>query len=119
MRGVQSGDDAIRDGLKAWAKYPSLYRISIIGVEALTSKSTRIATVFDVTVRNTMVNEIKKAMARKYELTYRAILEEIVAGPIVHADETKGVVYGGGHYVWIFANLTSVAYVYSASRDPS
>jgi Transposase IS66 family len=37
----------------------------------------------------------------------------------VHADETKGVVYGGGHYVWIFANLNSVAYVYSASRETS
>jgi hypothetical protein len=28
-------------------------------------------------------------------------------------------VYGGGHYVWIFANMTDVAYVYSASRDTS
>jgi predicted RecB family nuclease len=76
-----------------------------------------IATVFGVTVRHRMVNDIKQAMARKYEPTYRAILEQIVAGPIVHADETKGVVYGGGHYVWIFANLNSVAYVYSPSRE--
>jgi len=68
-----------------------------------------IATVFDVTVLNTMVNTIKRAMAKKYEPTYRAILEQIVAGPVVHADETKGVVYGGGHYVWIFASLVSVA----------
>ena len=37
----------------------------------------------------------------------------------MHADETKGVVFGGGHYVWIFANLTSVAYVYSPSREAS
>src|SRR5205823_11421925 len=29
------------------------------------------------------------------------------------------VVYGGGHYVWIFANMTSIVYVYSASRDAS
>ena len=27
------------------------------------------------------------------------------------------MVYGGGHYVWIFTNLTSVAYVYSPSRE--
>jgi len=78
-----------------------------------------IATVFDVTVLNTMVNDIKKAMARKYEPTYHAILKQIVTGPVVHADETKGVVYGGGHYVWIFANLNSVAYLYSASREAS
>jgi len=78
-----------------------------------------IATVFDVTVLNTMVNDIKQAMAKKYEPTYHAILKQIVTGPVVHADETKGVVYGGGHYVWIFANLNSVAYVYSASREAS
>ena len=64
-----------------------------------------------------MVNEIKRKMAQKYEPTYRAILAQLADGLVVHADETKGVVYGGGHYVWIFANLTSVAYVYSASRD--
>ncbi len=37
----------------------------------------------------------------------------------MHADETKGVVHEGGHYVWIFANMTSVASVYSASHDGS
>jgi predicted RecB family nuclease len=78
-----------------------------------------IATVFGVTVLKSMVNDIKRAMARKYEPTYHAILKQILAGPVVHVDETKGVVYGGGHYVWIFANLTSVAYVYSASREAS
>ena len=66
-----------------------------------------------------MVSDIKSAMAKKYEPTYRQILEQIARGPLVHADETKGVVYGGGHYVWVFANLTSVAYVYSASREAS
>ena len=45
--------------------------------------------------------------------TYRGILRQIAKGGLVHADETKGVVKGGGHYVWVFANLTTVAYVYS------
>src|SRR6266404_2761521 len=40
-------------------------------------------------------------------------------GPLGQAGKTRGVVYGGGHYIWIFANLTSVAYVYSASREVS
>jgi predicted RecB family nuclease len=78
-----------------------------------------IATVFDISILGTKVNDIKREMARKYEPTYRTILGQIANGPVVHADETKGVVYGGGHYVWIFANLTSVAYVYSASREAS
>ncbi len=79
--------------------------------------SEHVATVFDIPITNTMVHDIKIAMATKYEPTYRRILEQIASGSLVHADETKGVVYGGGHYVWIFANLTSVAYVYWASRE--
>src|SRR5262249_23711908 len=78
-----------------------------------------IATIFNVPMTTTTANDTKMALAKKYEPTYRQILEHIASGPLVHADETKGVVYGGGHYVWIFANMTSVAYVYSASRDAS
>jgi Transposase IS66 family len=78
-----------------------------------------VVTVFDVPITTTLAHDTKALMAKKYEPTYRRILEQIASGPLVHADETKGVVYGGGHYVWIFANLTSVAYVYSASREAS
>ena len=51
-----------------------------------------IATVFDVTILKSMVHDIKESMAKKYEPTYRAILEQIAGGLVVHADETKGVV---------------------------
>jgi hypothetical protein len=81
--------------------------------------SEHLATVFNVPIVGTMANDMKSVMARTYEPTYRSILKKITSGPLVHADETKGVVYGGGHYVWVFANLTSVAYVYSPSREAS
>ena len=76
-----------------------------------------LANVFEISINRAVVNYIKSELAHKYEPTYRWILEQIRSGPLVHADETKGVVYGGGHYVWIFANLTTVAYVYSPSRE--
>ena len=60
---------------------------------------------------------IKSTMAEKYAPTYRGILKQIANGRLIHADETKGVVSGGGHYMWVFANLTTVAYVYSESRE--
>ena len=60
---------------------------------------------------------IKSTMAEKYTPTYRGILKQIANGRLIHADETKGVVSGGGHYMWVFANLTTVAYVYSESRE--
>ncbi|NGO55901.1 TM0106 family RecB-like putative nuclease [Allomesorhizobium camelthorni] len=78
-----------------------------------------VATLFNVSITASAVHNVKSAMARYYEPTYRWILEQIRSGPLVNADETKGVVYGGGHYVWTFANLTAIAYVYSSSREAS
>jgi len=78
-----------------------------------------VATVFNIPITCSMVHDMKSLMATRYEPVYQQILEQIARGSLVHADETKGVVYGGGHYVWVFANLTSVAYAYSASREAS
>jgi predicted RecB family nuclease len=79
--------------------------------------SDHIASLFDLPVRKCTANYIKSSMAKKFEPTYQRILEEIAQGSLVHADETKGVVKGGGHYLWVFTNLTSVAYVYAESRE--
>ena len=78
-----------------------------------------VETVFRLPILSSKVHDVKKEMALKYESTYHFILRQIATGRVVHADETKGVVYGGGHYVWIFANVTNVAYVYSPSREAS
>lgn len=71
---------------------------------------------FDLRLTKSMVRPIKSEMAEKYEPTYQSILKQITEGNLIHADETKGVVLGGGHYVWVFANMTTVAYVYAESR---
>ena len=76
-----------------------------------------VSSLFDLPLTKTNANEIKSDMAEKYTPTYRGILRQIAKGALVHADETKGVVKGGGHYVWVFANLTTVAYVYAESRE--
>jgi predicted RecB family nuclease len=75
------------------------------------------STLFDLPLKKYNATQIKAKMAEKYMPTYRGILQEIANGALVHADETKGVVKGGGHYVWVFANLTTVAYVYAESRE--
>ena len=72
---------------------------------------------FDLPLTKTNVTRIKSGIAESYMPTYRSILRELTNGAVVHADETKGVVSGSGHYVWVFANLTTVAYVYSESRE--
>ncbi len=74
---------------------------------------------FDLRLTKSAVGKIKSEMAEKYAPTYQSIRKQIARGNLIHADETKGVVLGGGHYVWVFANMTSVAYVYSESRESS
>ena len=79
--------------------------------------SGHLRSVFGLTINPATINDIKAFVAREYEPLYRTLLLSISRGAVVHADETKGVVYGGGHYIWIFANFTTVAYVYSPSRE--
>src|ERR1700731_2920600 len=62
------------------------------------------------------LKSLKEEVARECEPTYRGIIQGIAAGTFVHVDETRGVIHGGGHYMWVFANMTSVAYVYAPSR---
>jgi len=72
---------------------------------------------FDLPLDARKAFHMKSAMAEKYMPTYRGILRQIAKGTLIHADETKGIVKGGGHYIWVFANLTTVAYVYAESRE--
>jgi Transposase IS66 family len=79
--------------------------------------SAHLKSIFGLIVNRATINDIKSFVANEYEQLYECILHSISAGTLVHVDETKGVVYGGGHYVWIFTNLRTVAYVYSPTRD--
>jgi predicted RecB family nuclease len=72
---------------------------------------------FELEMNRHEAYRIKAATAEKYLPTYRGILRQLAKGTLIHADETKGVVKGGGHYIWVFANLTTVAYVYAESRE--
>jgi predicted RecB family nuclease len=76
-----------------------------------------VSSLFDVALPNSTAYDIKSAIAEKYLPTYQGILRQIVRGSLIHADETKGVVIGRGHYVWVFTNLTTVAYVYAETRE--
>jgi predicted RecB family nuclease len=63
------------------------------------------------------IQRVKSDMAKLYEPVYESIKAQIVSGHLVHVDETRAPIPGGAHYMWVFTNLASVAYVYSASRE--
>lgn len=63
------------------------------------------------------INRLKASEAARLKPAYQSIVERIVRGTLVHADETKVNVAGKDGYVWVFTNLEDVAFVYSDSRD--
>lgn len=79
------------------------------------AKTTR--QLFGLSLSRGLINHIKAREAERFRPTYRMILDRIVAGKLVHADETKVSVGGNDGYVWVFASLEDVAFVYSETRE--
>ena len=62
-------------------------------------------------------NRLKAKAAKLYEGTYNALVKRLCNGRLIHADETKISVEGKSGFVWVFANMEEVAYVYSETRE--
>jgi len=56
-------------------------------------------------------------MARYYKGTYQQLLTKILAGPLLHVDETEVKLQTGKGYVWVFTNLEEVVYMYRPTRE--
>ena len=59
----------------------------------------------------------KTLLARMYGPTYRMLLQRILAGQVVHGDETEVKLKTGKGYVWVFASLEEVVYMYKPTRE--
>jgi len=65
----------------------------------------------------TAVNKFKESAAAFYQGTYDALLKSITSGSLVHADETTVNLHQQTGYVWVFANLEEVVYMFYPSRE--
>ncbi len=64
-----------------------------------------------------MFNGQKTRTAQIYKETYDGILDKIVHGKLIHADETKVSIKGETVYVWVFTSLEEVVYIYKETRE--
>ena len=64
-----------------------------------------------------MVSTIKEEVAAFYLPTYEEIERSMREGHLVHVDETRVSVKGALGYVWVFAGIQDVLYVYADSRE--
>jgi hypothetical protein len=59
----------------------------------------------------------KSRLAKEYRATYRCLLDAILSGTLIHADETAVRLKKDKGYVWVFTNLNDVVYMYKDSRE--
>ena len=50
-------------------------------------------------------------------IVYETILNKIVKGELIHADETRINLIGKDGYVWVVTNMEEVAYFYTDTRE--
>src|SRR5213078_1128944 len=87
-------------GLKSWAVYQLVvHRTSLHHIEMMLDDY------FGLRVGFMEVLMIKILMARRYRQTTKDILARIVAGGLVHADETEIKLQQGKGYVWVLASM--------------
>jgi predicted RecB family nuclease len=72
---------------------------------------------FGLNVGTGTMASFKNQMAEYYSQTHQRILERVLSGHVVHADETNASIKGKRGYVWVFTNMHEVAYLYCESRE--
>jgi hypothetical protein len=60
---------------------------------------------------------LKAILANYYRRTYDEILQRIIAGHLLHADETRVRLRESNGYVWVFTSLENVIYTYKPTRE--
>jgi predicted RecB family nuclease len=63
------------------------------------------------------LHDFKRAAAAYYFDTKKAILDRIVHGSLIHADETHANIKGQLAYVWVLTNLKEVVYILAEGRE--
>jgi len=75
--------------------------------------------IFSIPASGETINRMKVSAAKRYEATYHELLNKIVRGDLVHADETRATIIGRKGYVWVFTSHEEVAFVFSEGREAS
>jgi hypothetical protein len=56
-------------------------------------------------------------LVRRYRKTYNRLVAQLIAGSVLHVDETEVKLKDGSGYVWVFANASTAIYIFRRSRE--
>jgi len=85
---------------------------------SLSNVAEKLKQYFQLPVFDPDVYYFKRLMSLYYAETYQQLWEKLVAGTVVHADETEiHLKQVGKGYIWVFTNMEEVVFLYKASRE--
>jgi hypothetical protein len=93
-----------------------VYNVIALRIPQLTVQHS-INRLFGGHVVRSSLNEFKARASRIYSDTRAEILNRIIRGNVIHADETNANIKGQLGYVWVLTNLTDVVYILTESRE--
>lgn len=99
-------------GFMSWFAYQQITHQ--LGFKRLT---TLFYEMLEIQVDKSELYSFRNLLAIYYNDTYRKLLDRIIAGPVIYADETEVKLHTGKGYIWIFANLETVVYIFRPSRE--
>jgi hypothetical protein len=73
--------------------------------------------VFGFELNRSTLNNLKIRAALYYEPTKQQILDRLIRGGLVHADETRANIKGKSAFVWVLTSFREVVYILSDSRE--
>jgi hypothetical protein len=61
--------------------------------------------------------DFRHLLVRRYRKTYQMLLAQLMAGPVLHIDETEVKLKDGSGYIWVFASESAAVYIFRRSRE--
>ncbi|MBE0545874.1 MAG: IS66 family transposase [Verrucomicrobia bacterium] len=92
------------------------YQIVELGVPQITV-ARNFNRLFGFDLSHSTLNNCKVRFGRYYAETKSKILENIVSGKLVHADETRANIKGTAGFIWVLTSMREVVYVLADSRE--
>ena len=99
-------------GLIGWCVYQLF-----IGGQNLNRIHRSLMDLFGLSIPKTIVYIFKQAVAAYFREGYKRILNDLLAGKLIHADETTINLQKDKGYVWVLASTNSVYFFHRQSRE--
>ncbi|MBR0716912.1 TM0106 family RecB-like putative nuclease, partial [Bradyrhizobium liaoningense] len=99
-------------GLMSWFAYQHIsHRLGMRSVAALFYET------FGIRVNLWEFRDFRHLLVRQYRKTYSMLLAKLIAGPVLHVDETEIKLKDGAGYVWVFSSPSATVYIFRRSRE--